>query len=320
MPATPNPPAPHAADTRPVAHALLGALTIAFSGILVRLAAVSPETAAFFRCAYALPALALLAARERSRGAEGEPSTTAGLRARHLAWLAGAFFAADLILWHHAIAAVGAGLATVLGNLQVVVVGALAWWLLGERPDPRLPAATLLALAGVVLISGVLERGAYGHDPVAGVIFGLGTALAYSGFLLTLRQSGMGHGRPAGALFDASSSAAACIAAYGLATATLDPLPRWPAHGWLVLLALSAQVVGWLLITSALPRLPASLTSVLLLVQPVGAVLLSRALLAETPTALQLAGVAAVLAGVVLVAGRRSRDARPAGGAAAQAR
>ncbi len=47
-------------------------------------------------------------------------------RAVWLAWLAGGFFAADLILWHNAIDQVGAGLATVLGNTQIVLVGLLA--------------------------------------------------------------------------------------------------------------------------------------------------------------------------------------------------
>ena len=44
------------------------------------------------------------------------------------------FFAADLILWHHSIADVGAGLATVLANIQVVLVPLVAWAVLAERP------------------------------------------------------------------------------------------------------------------------------------------------------------------------------------------
>ena len=52
---------------RPELAGLLGALVIAFSAILVRLADVTPVTAAFFRCAYAVPALTLLARMERRR-------------------------------------------------------------------------------------------------------------------------------------------------------------------------------------------------------------------------------------------------------------
>jgi drug/metabolite transporter (DMT)-like permease len=81
---------------------------------------------------------------------------------------AGAFFAADLILWHHAIADVGAGLATVLANLQVVLVAVAAWLLLGERPSARVAAAVPLVFAGAVLISGVVGDEAFGSDPALG--------------------------------------------------------------------------------------------------------------------------------------------------------
>jgi len=69
-----------------------------------------------------------------------------------------------------------------------------------------------------------------------------------------------------------------------------DLVPTWPAHGWLLVLALSSQVLGWLLITVSLPRLPAALTSVTLTIQPVGSVFLGVILLGESPSLLQLAG------------------------------
>jgi drug/metabolite transporter (DMT)-like permease len=106
---------------RPGLAAVAGALCIAFSGILVRLADVSPDTAAVFRCLYAVPVLAALALRERRWYG---PRTG---RERWLAVAAGVFFALDLAFWHRSIEAVGAGLATVLGNLQIVLVAVVAW-------------------------------------------------------------------------------------------------------------------------------------------------------------------------------------------------
>ena len=94
------------------------------------------------------------------------------LRQRALAWLAGVLFALDLIAWHYGIEQVGAGLATVLGNLQVVFVGLLAWAILGERPSNRSLAAIPVALFGVLLISGIFESGAYGKNPGLGVAYG----------------------------------------------------------------------------------------------------------------------------------------------------
>ena len=243
---------------RPVVAATAGALTIAFSAILVRLSHASPSTAAVFRCAYALPVLALLARRERRLYGPARRED------RRLALIAGAFFAADLIFWHHAIGDVGAGLATVLGNLQVVLVGVLAWVFLRERPAKRVIAAVPVVLCGVVLISGVIGHGTYGRDPARGVLFGILTGLTYAGFILVLRQGNSDLRRPAGPLFDATATATAFALVAGLAIGDLRLTPTWPGHGWLALLALSSQVLGWMLISVSLPRLPAALTSVLL--------------------------------------------------------
>lgn len=296
-------PVKRALTRHPALGALAGAVAIAFSGILFRLAEVSASTGAAFRCLYALPPLWLLA-RYEDRRFGPRPA-----RGRRLAWLAGAFFAADLVLWHRSIDAVGAGLATVLGNTQVLLVGLVAWALLGERPSGRSLAAIPVALAGVVLISGVLEQGAYGDDPTLGVIYGVATGVAYSGFLLALRQGNTDFRRPAGPLFDATLVAGLGAAVAGLVLGDLDPLPGWSAQGWLVLLALSSQVLGWLLISLSLPRLPAALTSVLLTFQPVLAVVFAAVLIDEAPSALQLLGAAAILAGIVVASSRRRPEA-----------
>jgi drug/metabolite transporter (DMT)-like permease len=287
--------------------AAAGAACIAFSGIFVRLADVEPSTAAFFRCAYALPVLAPLVLWERRRY---------GPRPRdqqRLAWLAGLFFAVDLVAWHHCIAAVGAGLATVLGNVQVVLVGLAAWAVLGERPERRVLAAVPIVLIGIVLISGVLGADAYGDEPLLGVAYGLLTALAYSGFLLVLRAGNRDVRRPAGPLFDATFAAGAGSLALGLVLGELDLVPSWPAHGWLLLLAVTSQALGWLVISISLPRLPAAVTSVVLTLQPVLSVVLAIAILGEDPSPVQVTGIAVVLAGIGVATIGRPRLVRPKG-------
>jgi drug/metabolite transporter (DMT)-like permease len=269
----------------------------------VDLAAVSPSTAAVFRCGYALPVLGLLALRERRRLGPPAPGHW------RLAAAAGAFFAVDLILWHHAIDDVGAGLATTLGNLQVVLVAIAAWALLGEKPSARVVLCVPLVFAGAVLISGVMGEGAYGDDPALGAVYGVLTAVAYTGFILVLREMGRDLRRPAGPLFAATLVATLVAAVGGALLGEVDLAPSWPAHGWLVTLALTSQVVGWLLIAVALPRLPASLTSVVLTVQPVGSVLLGVVLLGEDPATLQLVGVAVIVAAIVVATRRTSVNA-----------
>jgi drug/metabolite transporter (DMT)-like permease len=210
------------------------------------------------------------------------------------------FFTADLVFWHHAIAAVGAGLATVLGNLQVIVVGGLAWLLFAERPSRAVAFALPIVLVGIVLISGVFDRAAYGADPMLGVVLGLLTAFAYGGYLLTIRRGGRDLRRPAGPVAIATASTAACGAIVGLAMNTLDPVPSLPAHGWLLVYGITSQSAGYLLISLSLPRLPAVLTSMILLAQPVMTVILAMILLAEAPSLIQLLGVALVIGGIAV--------------------
>ena len=228
------------------------------------------------------------------------------LRERVPLWIAGVMFAADLTFWHHSIEAVGAGLATVLGNIQVVLVGLLAWVALGERPENRSLASIPVVFVGVVLISGVIGSGAYGDDPLLGVVYGVLTAITYALFILILRQGNADVRRPAGPLFDATLSAAVFSALGGIVVGDIDWVPDLEAQAWLVLLALSSQVLGWLLISVSLPRLPAVLTSIVLMLQPVTTVFLGAVLLSEAPSAVQLLGVA------IVIARRGVRDAEAA--------
>jgi drug/metabolite transporter (DMT)-like permease len=268
-------------------------MCIAFSGIFYRFAEVSPSTGVVFRCLFGLPVLVAVALVEQRRYGP-LPATTVRLAA-----VAGVFFAGDLLFWHHAIEAVGAGLATVLGNLQVLVVGLVAWVVLRERPSRSVFAALPVVLVGVALISG-LGGGAYGKDPVLGVALGLGTACCYAGYLLVIRRGGRDLRRPAGPVAIATASTAVVATVIGLIGGDLDLAPELPSLAWLALLGLTSQSAGYLLISLSLPRLPAVVTSIILLSQPVASVILAMILLHESPSPTQLAGVALVVGGIAI--------------------
>jgi drug/metabolite transporter (DMT)-like permease len=279
---------------RPQLAAVAGALCIAFSGILVRESGVSPSTAAVFRCLYALPLLGVLAWLEDRRYGPLERRTI------WFSLVAGCFFAADLTFWAHSIEAVGAGLATVLGNLQVVVVGIAAWALYGERPRRSILVALPIVIAGVVLIAGVVGANPYGAEPLLGVVAGLVTACSYAGYLIVVRRGQRDIRRLAGPLFWATLATATAAAIAGVIVGDFDPVPSLPAHAWLAILALSSQVAGYLLINVSLPRLPSVVTSLLLLIQPVVTVFLAMLLLGEDPSPFQLAGVGLVVLGLAV--------------------
>jgi drug/metabolite transporter (DMT)-like permease len=168
-----------------------------------------------------------------------------------------------------------------------------------------------VAMFGIVLISGVVEGGAYGDDPALGTLLGVLTGLAYSGFLLALRKS-TDPRRVAGPLFEATLASTVFLVPAGLALGNLDFTPGLEATAWLILLALSSQVVGWLLITVSLARLPTAVTSVLLTFQPLLSVVFAAMIVDERPSKLQLVGAAAILAGLLIIAlGRRAEAVGP---------
>jgi drug/metabolite transporter (DMT)-like permease len=277
---------------RPRLAALLGAVCIAFSGILYRWSEVSPATGTVFRALFGLPLLGLVAWLEH-RKYGGLPSRTI-----RLSLVAGVFFAGDLLFWHHAIEYVGAALATVLGNLQVLVVGVVAWIAFGERPSRSVFLALPVVLVGVALISGAFGGPAYGANPTLGVILGFFTAFCYAGYLLVIRRGGRDLRRPAGPVAIATVSTAIVATAVGVAGGDLDPTPPLASLAWLALLGLTSQSLGYLLISLSLSRLPAVITSMILLAQPVMTVGLAMVLLGESPSSAQLLGVALVVGGI----------------------
>jgi drug/metabolite transporter (DMT)-like permease len=296
---------------RPVLIAILGAACISSSAIFVTLANVSAVSTSFFRCVLALPALIPLAVLEqRKHGPRSRAS-------RLYAVLAGLFLAVDLVLWNHAIADVGAGVATVLGNLQVLFVGVVAWLVLHERPSRGYLITLPVVLIGIVLVSGMLGGHASGLHPLAGIGFGVGTSAAYACFLLILRNTSGHTPHVAGQLADATVGAVIGSVLLGLIFGGLQLTIPWPSLGWLLTLALLSGTVGWLLITSSLHRLPASMSSLLLLLQPAGALVLADVVLAERPTIVQVLGALLVCLGVLAATRttslRRNGQDRPAG-------
>ncbi|WP_306319174.1 MULTISPECIES: DMT family transporter [unclassified Streptomyces] len=266
----------------------VGALSLSVAPVLIDLSGTSPGTASYLRCALALPLLALLCAPERRR--EGPP----GARHLALAALAGALFAGDMLLWTAAIGEVGAGLSTVLVNVQVVLVPLLAWLVDGERVTRRFLLWLGPLVVGVALTGGVLSD-AVGDEPLLGTVHALLAALCYSGFLFLLRRGGL-SGRVRQTYLTVTASAGLVSLGVGALWSGVTFAPGWAALGWLAGASLTSGVIGWLLVAVHSPRLASHVGAVLLLLTPAGALACGAAVLGERPTPLQLAGCALLLA------------------------
>ncbi|MFF0343671.1 DMT family transporter [Kribbella sp. NPDC004875] len=285
----------------------VGALFVSVSSVLIDLAGTTPGTASFYRCVLSLPLLAVVAGIERRRKRP--------LRRDELLFglLAGAFFAGDMLLWTRAIDEVGAGLSTVVVNVQVIGVPLLAWAIDGETVPRRFVAWVPVMILGVALTAGLIGGGAAGTDPVHGTIHAVLAAACYSVFLYLLRRTGMG-GRPIQNYFVVIASAGLVSLVAGWLWRGVDLTPGLRVIGWLIGVAVAGTVVGWLLVATYSPRLPSHVGAALLMLTPVGALVLSSVVLHERPTGLQLIGCVLILAGAYFsgnrIRGRRTGRAR----------
>lgn len=268
--------------------ALLGVAGISFSAIFVGLAEASPSTSAFLRMLYALPPLALIVIFQRER-------SPLDRRTVRLALAGGAVFALNITVWHYNIDLVGAGLSTVMGNAQVVFIGLIAWLLFAERPTKAALAFIPVMLGSILLISGVLEEPGIGEAPVLGAILGILTAVLNASWLLLFREATRASRNTPAVLLVLTSAAAFVTFLASFADKDFSLAISGTSHFWLIALALTSQVAGWLLISPALNQLPALEVSVLMLVQPTLTLLWGYLVFGELHSPWQWVGVGILL-------------------------
>ncbi len=292
---------PESADDRRIMLiALFGAMLLSFAPLLYIQSDTSPLTGAFFRMLYALPILIFLVwylnqddQRER--------------KDRMLAFSAGLLLAIDFAGYHSAIDYIGSGIATLIGNSQVIIVTLVSWWLLGERPNRMILLALPMVMLGLLFISGIWDDEPYGDDPIKGVVGGIVAAIFYSSFLIIYRFSNRIRAPSVNLQLDATVGAATGLLIVGilpLSSLDIEPIDfsfTWPGHGWIILLAVSCQVIGWIAITYALPRLPAAHTSFAILLQPVLTILWGVIILSEKPSIQQIGGMSLIFAAIIAV-------------------
>ena len=288
---------------------VVGAIGISFSPILVRLSELGPTATAFHRVFLAAPLLwAVLLWSDR----QGPPPGPARLWPRRgEAWLliaAGVAFAGDLGIWHWSVELTSVANATLLANLTPIFVTLAAWLLFGERIGGLFLVGLALALAGTA----AMVRASFALDGahVWGDALGVTTALFYTAYLLLLKR--LRQTLSALAIM-AWSTAITAICLLPAALVAGEALVAVTWSGWAVLVAIAwvSHVGGQGLIAFALAHLPASFSSVALLVQPVSAAVLAWILLGEALGGLQALGAAVVIAGILLA--RRASLAPGAG-------
>ncbi|MFO7955920.1 MAG: DMT family transporter [Candidatus Brocadiia bacterium] len=293
-----EPPSEDASRARASALAalFLGAVAIGLAPVFIRLSDLQPIATAFWRLALATPLLWLwVAAGGRDTGlnrAELPPQ-----RAVPLLLAPGLFFALDLALWQWSVALTTAANATLFVNFAPVFVTLVAWFWLGERFGWKFVAGMVVALGGAVVLLGLSRSGESGNLLGDGLSFA--AAVFYAGYLVGVKK--LRERFPVSTVMAWTSlSATAFLLLFSLLAG--EPLWSMSLRGWLMLLGLGlvCHIGGQGLITFAFGHLPASFTSVGLLVQPVAATIFAWILLGESLGAAQIAGGVVVLTGIYM--------------------
>ena len=275
-----------------------GATCIGTSALFVKVSEAGPVSTAFWRVFLALPFLwawALAASRQAARQSPQGVAPTPH-NPRGLLFAAGLFFAGDLAVWHWSIVLTSVANAVLLANLAPIFVTLAAWLLWRQRPSIPFLAGLTAALTGVALMVGGDFSGSSSRA-LLGDALGVITALFYAAYQVTVKKL---RGTVNTARIMAVSSVV--TAAILLPIALLSGEVFFPATmtGWIKVLglALISQVAGQSLIAYALAHLPATLSSVGLLLQPVMAGMFAWILLGETLGAIAMVGAVLVLSGI----------------------
>jgi drug/metabolite transporter (DMT)-like permease len=281
-----------------MAIAMFGGVVVSFAPILYAISNANPLTGAFFRMVYALPFLGLII---WFRSLDDSRS----MNTRFIAIIAGLAFSLDFLAYHSAVDWIGTGIGTLIGNSQVIIVTLMSWWLFGERPNLSILISLPIVMFGLFLISGIWDDEPYGSHPVRGVIAGVFTAIFYSAFLIIYRFANRELAPATNLQFDSTVGCAfglLILSFLPLQSIHVDPInfePTLPVHGWLLLLAILSQVVGWLAIAYSLPRLPAAYTSFAILLQPTLTIVWGIVLLFESPSIQQVIGMILILGSII---------------------
>ncbi|MDN4590670.1 EamA family transporter [Xenophilus aerolatus] len=270
---------------------VLGAGALALGGVFLRHSELPPTASAVYRVALAIPVFFLL----DRLSARGEAPGTPAIPVRLV--LVGFIFSGNLALYHWSMTLTTLANANLLANLAPIFVVLGARLFLGKRFKPGFLVGMLCALAGAFVLIG--HRLDFGSRHMAGNLLGLLSAVFYGAYLLAVS---LVRAQYRTMTVMAWSSVGTLVVLLPLTLARGESLVPQTLHGVLMLVALAlvSHVGGQGLIAYALARLPAALSSITLLVQPVIATVLGGWLFHEYLSPVEFAGAVVILAGIVI--------------------
>ncbi len=276
-------------------YLIIGAVTIGFAPVLVRLSQVGPISTGFWRVAIAFPILTLLSIRQGSTlPNDGEIPLF-----KDYLWVlfSGVLFGGDLATWHLSIHFTRIANSTLLANVSPVIIALWGWLVLGKIPPKKLVIGLLLAIFGIVIL--IHPSLHMNQNTRIGDSLALITAFFYAGYLLVLNRA-----RRKFTTFSsmALSTFASMLTLLLIALISGEAFIPTTETAWLVLIALAlfAHILGQGLIAYALPYLSVTFSSTALLIQPMVAAIAGWFFFSEYLGPIQIMGIFIALIGIFL--------------------
>ena len=289
-----SPAAPAAPTSRAFALIvlMLAAAVLGLAPVLVRLSETGPASAGFWRLLFALPLLIAFVGRPAALGGGG-----IGRPGKWMAF-AGLFFALDMSFWHYGLHLTSVANATVLCNLTPVVVTLFAWIVLKQRPRNLFLVALVLSMVGAAAMALGANHTGGADRSLLGDALSLSVTLWYAAYFLTIQAARKTATAQRVMLWSTAVGMPLMLLAALVMREQIVPLGPM---GWAACIGLGlVHVTGQGGVAWALGKLPATITAVTILVQPVVAGLVSWWAFGETLTPVQALGGATVLAAIVL--------------------
>ncbi len=304
---------------------MIGILCLAFSAPWVKLSNFEPATSAILRVGLGFLVLLPFAIRESKKLGSINKSGVI------LSILAGFFLGIDFTAWNYSVYYVGSGIASILLNLQIIILPALAFLFDRERIPKTYYIVAPIMVLGVVMSGGVFDSAGPTEGPttvygmniaILGTICGMISGVCYGIYLYTSRKaSKVNVGQIVQPM--AYASFAQLIApvlfilffsdrgfdlTHGVMVNEVLPMNPETTLGdpitginwfWMIILAVLGQAVAWTFVQYGSIRLNSTIVAGLLLLSPVSTVaIISVILFNEIPSFIQILGVIIVLAAV----------------------
>ena len=261
----------------------IGCIIFGLGSLIVAHVDLGGWAMSFWRLAISGVIFALLAKLTRQRLPRARRAITFGL-------LSGVFLGVDLALWHESIYAVGPGISTLLNSLQIFFLAAIEFFYFSERQTLVQLLSLCLAMLGVALIGS--PEFAHNTQATWGFVAGILSGAMLAASMTFIRKTHEVEPTPIFALM--------LLISLGGVLAMLVPmfmfdrghiLPNtWSELGWVLVYGAVMQCLAWGLIAYSIPKLSLALTGLLLLTEPIAALLIDYSWLGKPINSLQWGG------------------------------